>query len=57
MRSDSTHFFFEKKGYEGEGVSWVIKPVMNVVVCSGSIWDIIAMNGKRLFQRESFSLL
>jgi len=30
---------------------------MNVVVSGGSIWDIIAMNVKRLFQRKSFSIL
>jgi len=30
--------------------------VMNLVVCGGSIWDIIAMSVKRLFQLKSFSI-
>jgi hypothetical protein len=29
---------------------------MNVVVCGGSIWVIIAMNAKRPFQLKSFSI-
>jgi hypothetical protein len=46
----STHLTFTDGWFFKETV------VMKSVVSGGSIWDIIAMNVKRLFQRKSFSI-